>query len=78
MLHLFDVGSERVGDMLRNSFSEDNINDVLEQLKRTPVGLDVMLGRVVPYGIAFHHAGEANSDVIYGMQGITVYNLNTV
>ena len=31
--------------------------DVVEQLKRTPVGLDSTLGRTVPFGVAYHHAG---------------------
>ncbi|XP_074663190.1 DNA polymerase theta-like [Tubulanus polymorphus] len=33
------------------------LQDVVEQLKRTPTGLDVMLGRCVPFGVAYHHAG---------------------
>ncbi|CAH1246909.1 POLQ [Branchiostoma lanceolatum] len=44
------------------------LQDVLEQLRRTPVGLDHMLGRVVPYGVAFHHAGLSfdERDIIEG------------
>ena len=33
------------------------LQDVVEQLRRTPVGLDQMLGRMVPWGAAYHHAG---------------------
>ena len=31
--------------------------DTLEQLRRTPVGLDSVLARTVQYGVAYHHAG---------------------
>jgi hypothetical protein len=31
--------------------------EVIEQLRRTPVGLDSTLGRTVPFGVAYHHAG---------------------
>ena len=33
------------------------IEDVIEQLKRTQVGLDKMLEKVVRQGLAYHHAG---------------------
>ncbi|XP_078577834.1 DNA polymerase theta-like isoform X2 [Branchiostoma floridae x Branchiostoma japonicum] len=44
------------------------LQDVVEQLRRTPVGLDHMLGRVVPYGVAYHHAGLSfdERDIIEG------------
>ena len=32
--------------------------DVLEQLRRSPVGLDNVLRSSVHYGVAFHHAGQ--------------------
>lgn len=31
--------------------------DVVAQLRRTPAGLDSILQRTVPWGVAFHHAG---------------------
>lgn len=31
--------------------------DVCEQLKRSSVGLDSILGKTIPQGVAFHHAG---------------------
>jgi DNA polymerase theta len=34
------------------------LQNVLEQLGRSPVGVDPMLGKVVQYGVAFHHAGR--------------------
>ena len=34
------------------------LRDVLEQLRRTPVGLDAVLGRTVQYACAYHHAGQ--------------------
>lgn len=37
--------------------SRQALSDVVEQLRRTPVGLDTTLGRTVYYGVAYHHAG---------------------
>ncbi|XP_062620257.1 DNA polymerase theta-like, partial [Saccostrea cucullata] len=34
-----------------------SLMEVVEQLRRTPVGLDSTLGKTVPYGVAYHHAG---------------------
>ncbi|CAN2387728.1 double-strand break repair via alternative nonhomologous end joining [Pristimantis euphronides] len=53
---------------------KDGIQDVVGQLKRCPAGLDSILGRTVPWGVAFHHAGLTfdERDVIEGAfrQGI--------
>ncbi|XP_008276657.1 DNA polymerase theta [Stegastes partitus] len=35
----------------------DGLVDVTAQLRRTPAGLDPILQRTVPWGVAFHHAG---------------------
>ncbi|XP_053712085.1 DNA polymerase theta-like isoform X2 [Synchiropus splendidus] len=39
------------------SLDQDGLVDVLAQLSRTPAGLDPILQRAVPWGVAFHHAG---------------------
>ncbi|XP_018101295.1 DNA polymerase theta isoform X2 [Xenopus laevis] len=46
----------------------DGIRDVMDQLKRSPAGLDTVLGRTVPWGVAFHHAGLTfdERDIIEG------------
>lgn len=31
--------------------------EVMDQLKRLPSGLDSVLQKTVPWGVAFHHAG---------------------
>ncbi|XP_069800792.1 DNA polymerase theta [Dendropsophus ebraccatus] len=53
---------------------KDGIQDVVGQLRRCPAGLDTILGRTVPWGVAFHHAGLTfdERDVIEGAfrQGI--------
>lgn len=36
---------------------QEGLQDVVAQLKRTPAGLDQVLQRTVPWGVAFHHAG---------------------
>ena len=50
--------------MLRVSLNRGGLTDVIEQLRRTPVGLDTMLGRLVPHGVAYHHAGERIHNVL--------------
>lgn len=41
------------------SLNQEGLLDVLAQLKRTPAGLDHVLQRTVPWGVAFHHAGTS-------------------
>ena len=37
---------------------QQKLCDVMEQLRRCPVGLDTILRSTVHYGVAFHHAGQ--------------------
>ncbi|XP_072239390.1 DNA polymerase theta [Leuresthes tenuis] len=37
--------------------NQEGLADVTAQLRRTPAGLDPILQRSVPWGVAFHHAG---------------------
>ncbi|XP_033111697.1 DNA polymerase theta-like [Anneissia japonica] len=50
------------------------LKDVVEQLKRTPVGIDATLKKTVPYAVAYHHAGLTfdERDIVEGAfrQGI--------
>ncbi|KAM7008657.1 DNA polymerase theta [Tautogolabrus adspersus] len=39
------------------SLDQKGLVDVIAQLRRTPAGLDPILQRTVPWGVAFHHAG---------------------
>ncbi|XP_065814972.1 DNA polymerase theta isoform X1 [Labrus bergylta] len=39
------------------SLDQEGLVDVIAQLRRTPAGLDPILQRTVPWGVAFHHAG---------------------
>ncbi|XP_059382324.1 DNA polymerase theta isoform X1 [Carassius carassius] len=39
------------------SLNQEGLQDVVAQLKRAPAGLDQVLQRTVPWGVAFHHAG---------------------
>uniref|UniRef100_A0A4W6BP16 DNA polymerase theta n=1 Tax=Lates calcarifer TaxID=8187 RepID=A0A4W6BP16_LATCA len=36
---------------------QEGLVDVIAQLRRTPAGIDPILQRTVPWGVAFHHAG---------------------
>ncbi|CAF2131488.1 unnamed protein product [Rotaria magnacalcarata] len=40
-----------------NPFDNAKLEDVIEQLRRTPAGLDADLACSIPMGVAFHHAG---------------------
>ncbi|KAM4046137.1 LOW QUALITY PROTEIN: DNA polymerase theta [Anomaloglossus baeobatrachus] len=73
------AAQEAAGGRLEPSVSpvlldKDGIQDVVGQLRRCPAGLDAVLGRTVPWGVAFHHAGLTfdERDVIEGAfrQGI--------
>ena len=50
-------GFVKASNLLAPKLNEAALKDVIEQLKRTPVGLDNVLARVVPQGVAYHHAG---------------------
>jgi len=39
----------------------EGIDEVLDQLKRSISGLDSVLQRTLPWGVAFHHAGTSDS-----------------
>lgn len=47
-------GKEKCSGFVLNSVA---LNGVLDQLRRTQVGLDEILEKTVPYGVGFHHAG---------------------
>ncbi|XP_076234404.1 DNA polymerase theta [Calliopsis andreniformis] len=55
----FKLGREntRLGETLRQQLDSTLISETLEQLKRSPTGLDNVLKNTVSFGIAFHHAG---------------------
>lgn len=44
---------------------QEGLEDVVAQLSRTPTGLDCILQRTVPWGVAFHHAGESVLHLIH-------------
>ena len=53
----FSGGFVKSSSLLAPKLNESALKDVIEQLKRTPVGLDNVLARVIPQGVAYHHAG---------------------
>ncbi|KAE9543083.1 hypothetical protein AGLY_002994 [Aphis glycines] len=62
------VNKSKVGINLRNQLSGENLGDVLEQLRRCPVGLETDLSKTISFGVAFHHAGLTmdERDIIEG------------
>ena len=53
----FAAGDNAGPNILVLPLNQSTLRDVVEQLRRTPIGLDSVLGRTVPFGVAYHHAG---------------------
>ncbi|CAG5132586.1 unnamed protein product [Candidula unifasciata] len=53
---------------LKMNLDKSSLVDTVEQLKRSPAGLDPMLGKCVLQGVAYHHAGLTfdERDIIEG------------
>ncbi|KAG7210234.1 hypothetical protein KM043_011783 [Ampulex compressa] len=58
----------QIGEMLRQQIDLNLILETLEQLKRSPAGLDNVLKNTVSLGVAFHHAALTmdERDIIEG------------
>ncbi|XP_050523380.1 DNA polymerase theta [Daktulosphaira vitifoliae] len=58
----------KTGMALRNQLNGESLGDVLEQLRRCPVGLEPELNKTISFGVAFHHAGLTmdERDIIEG------------
>ena len=52
------LGFVKASELTALTLNHESLRDVVEQLKRTPAGLDVLLAKMVPCGVAFHHAGK--------------------
>ncbi|XP_044856994.1 DNA polymerase theta [Mauremys mutica] len=50
------------------ALDKEGIEEVMDQLRRSPSGLDSVLQRTLPWGVAFHHAGLTfdERDIIEG------------
>lgn len=61
-------GKSAAGLTLRQQLKSESIIELLEQLKRCPVGLDSILQKTASFGVAFHHAGLTmdERDIIEG------------
>ncbi|XP_072116401.1 DNA polymerase theta [Mobula birostris] len=69
--HKAVVGTEgfvKASKLLPFALRRDELQEIVDQLKRSPTGLDVVLGRTVPQGVGFHHAGLTfdERDIIEG------------
>ncbi|XP_071632237.1 DNA polymerase theta isoform X1 [Temnothorax longispinosus] len=66
----FKLGREntKLGEILKKEITPELIHETLEQLKRSPSGLDKILKNTISFGVAFHHAGLTmdERDIIEG------------
>ncbi|XP_060523529.1 DNA polymerase theta isoform X2 [Cylas formicarius] len=55
----YKIGNSQnlLGELLRYQIKSNLILEVLEQLKYSPVGLDLVLKKIISYGVCYHHAG---------------------
>ncbi|KAJ8018683.1 DNA polymerase theta [Holothuria leucospilota] len=61
-------GFVKVSEFLSHEINHDALQDIIEQLKRTPAGLDSTLKWTLPCDVAYHHAGLTfdGRDIIEG------------
>uniref|UniRef100_A0A8D0YDW5 DNA polymerase theta n=1 Tax=Sus scrofa TaxID=9823 RepID=A0A8D0YDW5_PIG len=67
-LHHQAEGLVRSSELPSVILEQKGLLEVMDQLKRSPSGLDSVLQRTVPWGVAFHHAGLTfeERDIIEG------------
>lgn len=53
----FVTGLVRSSELPPVMLEQKGLLEVMGQLKRSPSGLDSVLQKTVPWGVAFHHAG---------------------
>ncbi|XP_072178198.1 DNA polymerase theta-like [Diadema setosum] len=63
-----NTGFTKASQMLPVKLDQRALRDVWEQLRRTPVSINPVLRKTVPYGVAYHHAGLTfdERDIIEG------------
>ena len=63
-----DLNKAHVRTQLQNNIKCEPIKEVIEQLKRSPAGMDPTLLKSIKFGVAFHHAGLSydERDIIEG------------
>ena len=57
---LMFLGFIKASELLPVKLDQKSLREAVEQLRRTPVGLDSVLGKCVPWGTAYHHAGKGS------------------
>ncbi|XP_074187350.1 DNA polymerase theta isoform X2 [Rhinolophus sinicus] len=67
-LHHQAEGLVRSSELSPVILEQKGLLEVIDQLKRSPAGLDSVLQKTVPWGVAFHHAGLTfeERDIIEG------------
>ena len=53
-----DPARNEIRQKLQAQLNGSKLAEVIEQLKRSPAGLDQSLGKSISFGAAYHHAGK--------------------
>ena len=56
-----DPNYSLVRTKLQGQLNGQKLSEVIEQLKKSPAGLDPALSRTIRFGVAYHHAGNYNN-----------------
>ncbi len=58
MARVLDAAAvDRMRSEIKEQLSGAQLSEVMEQLRRSPAGLDPSLAKVVGFGVSYHHAG---------------------
>eukprot|EP00094_Tigriopus_californicus_P010747 TCALIF_10365-PA protein Name:"Similar to POLQ DNA polymerase theta (Homo sapiens)" AED:0.03 eAED:0.03 QI:160/0.93/0.76/1/0.81/0.88/17/0/1134 len=63
-----DLDSREIRAKIQAEIKGKELQEVMEQLKRSPAGLDPVLAKAISFGVAYHHAGLTfdERDIIEG------------
>lgn len=52
-----NLDTQEIRAKIQSEIKGKELQEVMEQLKRSPAGLDPVLAKAISFGVAYHHAG---------------------